>query len=87
MINGDPHDFIEISNSGQNIQYIFRGKKYWFQGYNKGDAFFMKIYHCEPPYEDTWSGFDSDNFICGEAFQKAPIFDGKTFWEVEDEIE
>jgi hypothetical protein len=87
VINGDSRDFIETIYSGQDIIYRFHGKKYCFQGYNKDDGFFMEIYHCEPPYEDTWSHFGSDSGQCGDAFQEAPIFDGKTFWDVEDEIE
>ncbi len=87
MINGDPHDFIETIYSGQDVPYSFRGRKYWFQGYNKAEGFFMEIYHCDPPYDDIWSYFGSDSERCGNAFLEARIFDGKTFWEVEQEIE
>lgn len=87
MINGDPHDFIETIYSGQDILYKFSNKKFWFQGYNKDGGFFMEIYHCEPPYEDIWSCLGSDSGQCGDAFQEAVIFNGKTFWEAEQDIE
>ncbi len=87
MINGDPHDFVETIYSGQDMTFWFHGKRYYFQGYNKADGFFMEIYHMDPPYEDFWSFFGADSGVCGDAFLEAPIFDGKTFWEVEQEIE
>lgn len=33
MISGDPHLFIETVYSGQEIDFRFRGKHYFYQGY------------------------------------------------------
>ena len=41
------------------------------------------IYFGEPLPEMQGNSYQ----MCGDAFQKAPIFDGRTFWEIEKEIE
>lgn len=87
MINGDPRDFIEVVYSGQDIPFLFRGQKFWFQGYNQNGGCHMEVMECFPPYNLRWEHDDVNYTVCGNAFQKAPMFDGKTFWEVEHEIE
>ena len=87
MINGDPHDFINTIYSGQDVPYSYRGKKYWFQGYDKDGGCHMEIMECFAPYNYLWEYDGPDYQECGDAFQEAPIFDGKTFWDVEHEIE
>ena len=87
MINGDPKDFIEVVYSGQDIPFLFRGQKFWFQGYNQNGGCHMEVMECFPPYNLRWEHNDVTYQVCGDAFQKAPMFDGKTFWEVEHEIE
>ena len=87
MINGKPSDFIETVYSGQDIPFLFRGKKFWFQGYDKDGKCHMEVMECFPPYNYRWECNDVNYQNCGDAFQKAPIFDGRTFWAVEQEIE
>ena len=87
MINGNPHDFIDTVYSGQDIPFLFHNKKYWFQGYNKDGGCHMEVMSCFPPYDYIWEHDSIDYQSCGDAFQKATIFDGKTFWEAEQDIE
>ncbi|MBQ9306325.1 MAG: hypothetical protein IJ229_00255 [Clostridia bacterium] len=89
MINGNPHDFVDTVYSGQDIIYVFRGIKYWFQGYTvaQGNCH-MEIFQYSPPSEtDIWECDAATMEACLNAFLDARIFDGKTFWEVESEIE
>ena len=90
MKNGDPHDFVNTVYSGQDIIFVFHGIKYWFQGYTIQESGIdhMEIFQYQPPSDkDIWS-YDSDSMEkCLEAFLSAPIFDVKTFWEAESEIE
>ena len=88
MINGDPYEFLDMVYSGQEILYSYNGIRYFYQGYCKNDVFYMEIFK----YDFSNEGFvwkiktDIDaNSI--EIFENAPIFEGKTFWEVEKEIE
>ena len=88
MINGNPNRFLEVVASGQDITYKYKGNIYWFQGYNKGDKFRMEIFKHIPAEEDfIWECEEETYLECLNRFTNEPIFDGKTFWEVEQEIE
>ena len=39
----------------------------------------MEVMECFPPYNLRWEDDGVDYGVCGDAFQKAPMFDGKTF--------
>lgn len=87
MIDGDPHDFLDTVCSGQDIVYLYNGIKYWFQGYSKNGINHMEVWQEEPPADGyVWTYDDADLQKCFEAFVEAPIFDGKTFWEAEENI-
>ena len=48
----------------------------------------MEIFQYSPPSEtDIWECDAATMEACLNAFLDARIFDGKTFWEVESEIE
>lgn len=88
MINGNPNRCLEVVASGQDITYKFRGIIYWYQGYNKGDKFRMEIFkHIPSSPGCVWECERNTYLDCYNEFIKAPIFDGKTFWEAEQEIE
>jgi len=91
MINGDPNDFIESVYNCQDIAFIYKKEKYWFQGYTVKDGTWGVHMECykvgAPADEDVWR-YEGLSLSEGQqSFQTAPIFDGKTFWEVEKEIE
>lgn len=88
MIDGNPYDFVKTVYTGQDIVFLFHGIKYWFQGYTIPTGFHMEIFQCQPPEEEfVWEHDDSSSEKCGDAFLTAPIFNGKTFWEAEQEIQ
>ena len=74
MINGDPKDFIEVVYSGQDIPFLFRGQKFWFNGYNQNGGCHMEVMECFPPYNRCWEHEGVDYRVCGDAFQQAPMF-------------
>ena len=41
----------------------------------------------QPESKTLWRYSDYDRLNCREAFLKEPLYEGKTFWEVEPEIE
>lgn len=89
MINGNPHDFIDRIYTGQDITFVFDHKKYWFQGYTDKGVAHMEIFQYYPVTDEEylWS-FDSESMeVCLQSFEMAKIFNGKSFWEVENEIE
>ena len=89
MIDGNPNEFIDKAYTGQDIIFIYHGIKYWFQGYTKNNGIcHMEIFQYQPSSDDyIWEHNDVSMEKCLDEFIKAPIFDGKTFWDVEQEIQ
>ena len=89
MINGNPHDFMDRIYTGQDTTFVFEQKKYWFQGYTENGVSHMEIFQYYPETnEDYLWACDSESMEkCMRAFESAKIFSGKSFWEVEREIE
>ena len=89
MIGGNPNDFLDRIYSCQDTVYVYKGIKYWFQGYMPADGVVhMEIFQYQPPCERNVQSYDGSSLDeCQDAFIHAPIFDGKTFWEVEKDIE
>lgn len=87
MIGGKPHDFLERIYSGQDTPYRFKTRKYWLQGFAVAEGFRVEIFDCDPPHEYLWEYTGKSPLECVEAFQTALIFDGKSFWDVETDIE
>ncbi|MBO4510110.1 MAG: hypothetical protein J5718_02045, partial [Lachnospiraceae bacterium] len=58
------------------------------QGYTLDDgAYYFELQLWEPYADVLWSVTGLSNQESLEAFLKEPLFDGKTFWEAEKEIE
>lgn len=88
MINGNPSAFIDTAYSGQEIFFRFDGKKFMCQGYIDNGRCHIEIQQHVPwVSESIWHTQSISMQECLEAFEKAPIFNGKTFWEAESEIE
>lgn len=89
MIDGDPKVFIDELYYGQEHTFIFNGGKYMVQGYITDDnrrKIEMFSYDLETP-DFYWVAYSKleEEFPVKE-FEKAKLFNGKTFWEVEQEI-
>ena len=89
MINGSANEFVDRIYTCQDTVFIYKGRKYWFQGYMPNEnTVHMEIFQTDPDAEDYVWEYNGSSIKEGEeAFQTAPIFDGKTFWEVEQEME
>ena len=89
MIDGDVKEFVDNLYYGSEMYFLFRGKKYFIQGWYKEpfhylvlteeeDVDFLKGY--------IWEHFSKDSAECVKAFLDAKLWDGKTFYEVENEM-
>ncbi len=88
MIDGNPNEFIDGLHYGDERFFMFHGRKYFVQGYFEEGRPMLEVYIFEPPDNDfKWEAFSSDKHYPVEAFENAKIFDGKSFWEVENEIQ
>ncbi len=88
MINGDINEFMDKLLGGEELIYTYNGNKYFSQGYNEDNGeYVFELQLWEPEVKLLWqvSGKDKQNSL--SAFLKEPLFEGKTFWEVEKEIE
>ena len=77
MINGSAEEFIKWLHYGDERFFLYNGNKYFIQGYFKENKPMLELYILESP---------DNNYPVAE-FENAEIFDGKTFWEVEKDIE
>ncbi len=88
MINGKANEFIDKIYTCQDIVFIYDKKKYWFQGYMTEEGVHMEVFQADPPEEDYIWEYNGKSISDGQLnFQEAKIFNGKTFWEVEEYIE
>lgn len=87
MKNGNPKEFIEMIYNGEDIYFVFGGITYFAQGYSLNDVWHYEIVQESPTSEFILWKFDGKITDVINSFEKAKIFNGKTFWEVEKDIE
>lgn len=95
MINGNVNEFVDNLDF-EHQAVIYNGHKLFFEGviyYSEQDGrkkynFDIYQYSLNEVYEkDFYSIWCESSSECIEEFMKAPIFDGRTFWEAEKEME
>ena len=91
MINGNTNEFFDNMYHGDEFEISYKEKLYFIQSYYND----FKTYIHEIIVKQTNPKIDNDTiFECKsnnpqqniEDFQNAKIFEGKSFWEVEQEI-
>jgi len=88
MIGGNVQEFIDTLSLGIEKEFRFRGRTLFAQGGVKDGVWKMTVAQWEPALDDyVWATKASSMEECFERFLKAPIFDGKTFWQIESELE
>ena len=92
MINGNARDFVECLSYEDNYA-IFNGNKYFFNGCqvsknDEGRIIRVRLEVYDLTRESTiFSATKKSISECLVAFQEAKIWNGKSFWEVEQDIE
>lgn len=88
MINGDVNEFIDGLYYGDERFFIYDGNKYFVQGYCEDEKHILELYIIEDPNNDfEWRAYSQNKHYPVNEFENAKIFNGKSFWEVEKEIE
>lgn len=89
MINGNVSEFINHIHYGDELIFLYKGQKFFLQGYLEDDGKCTTyLDRWEPPAKDyIWTGKGNSNNFPVDDFLNAKIWDGKSFWEVEQEIE
>ena len=89
MINGNVREFVDRIYYGDELIFMYKGQKFFLQGFLENDGICTTyLDRWEPPADDyIWIGKgDSKNFPV-EKFLNAKLWNNKTFWDVESEIE
>ena len=92
MINGDVHEFLDRTTY-EECAVLYKGVKYFFHGviYHPDTntySYDIVIWNDKREYVRTVFGKTADTpDKCMSLAQSEPIFDGKTFWEAEPEME
>lgn len=87
MINGNIDEFMDKLWSGEELIYLYKGKKYFSQGYFEDSKYVFELQMWEPQTKILWQISGHSNQDSLEAFLQEPLFEGKKFWDVEKEIE
>lgn len=88
MIHDDVNEFIDGLHYGEERFFLYDGNKYFLQGRYVERKPMLELYVIENPAVDfEWHMTSDDGEYPVEAFENAKIFNGKSFWEIEKEIE
>ena len=90
MIDGNIIEFIDKLYYGEELVFSFEGKKYFLQGFYKGNSHTavmqLDAVDAEPFSDFIWE-YHADNMrVCAEAFLSATIWDGKDFLQIQENV-
>lgn len=88
LINGNVTRFVDHVYYGDELLFVYEDCKYFLQGFQEGGKFILYLDRWEPPAEDyIWVGTGNEKDYPVQDFLEAKIWNGKSFWEVEEKIE
>ena len=90
MIDGTLSEFIDQLYYGQEIVFLYKGNKYFIQGWwsedKKTTTLVLEEVNKNSSDGYIWEYHAAKMSICAEAFLSAPIWDGKDFLQIESEV-
>ena len=88
MKNGNPKEFIDGLYYGDERVFIYNNEKFFIQGYIDSGKSTLFLDRWEPASNDYfWKMAGTDKNYPVKEFLEAKLFNGKTFYEVEKDIE
>ena len=89
MLGNDLNEFIDDLYHNPEKEISFRGKRYMIAGYinETGELYTLEVYTIEKDSKELFKHTSKVRYECVEQFEKAKIFDGKTIYEAEKDIE
>ena len=89
MLGNDLNEFIDDLYHNPEKEISFRGKRYMIAGYinETGELYTLEVYTIEKASKELFKHTSKVRYECVEQFEVAKIFDGKTIYEVEKDIE
>ncbi|MCR5670590.1 MAG: hypothetical protein K6G10_06255 [Butyrivibrio sp.] len=95
MINGNVKEFVDNLYYGSEMYFIFHDKRYFIQGWIENSVHYLVLDYSyegiDLPKNYAFEGYiwehkSTESGECVQAFLDAPIWNGKTFYEVEKEM-
>ena len=89
MINGDYNLFINDLHYGTEMNFSYKDRKYFIEGFYKEGLYKLELERFVPILKGLLWEYESNKSMseCAKEFMNAKIFDGKTFPEIESEVE
>ena len=88
MINGNANEFVDGLHYGDERFFLYNGNKYFLQGYMVNGKPMLELYTIEhPDVEFEWRAISNNSDYPVTEFENAKIFEGKSFWDIEKNIE
>lgn len=88
MLNGDVNEFLDHVHCGDELVFTFAGQKFFLQGFKEEGRYVLYLARWEPPADGyAWVGVGDANEYPVKEFLKAKIWNGRDFWEAQDEME
>ena len=89
MLGNDLNEFIDDMYHNPEKEISYCGKRYMVTGYvdEKGELYTLEVYTIEKDCKELFKHTSKVRYECVEAFEKAKIFNGKTIYEAEKDIE
>lgn len=86
MKNGDVREFVDHIYYGDELWFLYQGKKYFLEGWSTGGSLDLYLYEMTDNGKTyTWKGSSAHYPV--DTFLEAKIWDGKSFWDIEQDIE
>lgn len=86
MKNGNVYEFVDRIYFGDELWFLYKGDKYFLEGWYDDGRLDLYLYKMTGDGEKyVWKGGASQYPV--EEFLNAKIWDGKSFWEVEQDLE
>ena len=88
MINGNVSEFVDHIYYGDELVFLYQEQKFFLQGFFTNGTYTLYLDRWEPISNDyIWIGVGDAHNYPVEEFLNAKLWGGKSFWEVEKEIE
>ena len=88
MKNGDINDFLDQLNYGGELVFEYAGSRYFIQGWTTTDRNFMALdYVRDEVFKNyIWTHEASTMKECADAFLSEPLWEGKNFLQIQDDV-
>ncbi len=88
MINGNLSEFIDKLHYGDELWFTYNNVKYMIQGLNDTGTYDLYLFiPYSPGTGYSWVGKGTKTDYPVKEFLEAPIFNGKSFIDIESDIE